>query len=128
MADHLNVVPIRPNDESRVVVLVVLRAKTWRTVVFCSRVKRGFVEVFYLSPILSLKGQMQMRGLLFDTADAQRRVAIAATKLDAERSFRNNRHAKRLKCFEKERFAHSVVAYPKYDVVKHEPPIVYLST
>ena len=45
MTDCFDVVPIWPNDESPVVVRVVLRAQAWRTVVFASSRKRRRVEL-----------------------------------------------------------------------------------
>ena len=37
VADHFDVVPIRTNDESRIIVGVVARAQTRRTIVFATR-------------------------------------------------------------------------------------------
>ena len=71
MANDFDVVPVRANDESRVVVRVVLRAQTWRTIVIAPCFESCAVEVFDLPVILGREGQVEMRRLLLDTADAQ---------------------------------------------------------
>ena len=120
MANHFDVVPVRTNDESRIVVRVVLRAQTRRTIAFTPRLKSCAVEVFDLSATLGRESQVEMRRLLLDSTDAQRRFAAWATKLDAELPLCDNSYAERFECLEEKRLAHCVVADSKYDVIKHE--------
>jgi len=84
MANYFDVVSVRTNDEGGIVVRVVLRAQTRRTIVFAPRFKSCAVEVFDLAAILGRESQVEMRRLLLDSTDAQRRFAAWATKLDAE--------------------------------------------
>jgi hypothetical protein len=84
MANHFDVVPVRTNDEGGIVVRVVLRAQTRRTIAFTPRLKSCAVEVFDLSAILGRESLVETRRLLLDSTDAQRRFAAWATKLDAE--------------------------------------------
>jgi hypothetical protein len=119
MANHFDVVPVRTDDESSIVVRVVLRAQTRRTVVFAPSLKSRAMEVFDLLAILGYERQVEMCCLLFDPADAQRRLAAWAAELDAERTLRDNSYTERLECFEEERLALCVVADPEYDVIKH---------
>jgi len=71
VAHHFDVVPVRTNDESCVVVRVVLRAQAWRTIVIAPRLESCAVEVLDLPVILGREGQVEMRRLLLDSADAQ---------------------------------------------------------
>ena len=48
VADHFDVVPVRTNDESRIVVGVVARAQTRRTIVFATRFQSRAIEIFQL--------------------------------------------------------------------------------
>jgi hypothetical protein len=83
MANRFDVVPIWTNDESCVVVRVVLRTQTRRAIVFAARLKSRTVEIFNLPTILGREGQVEMRRLFLDSADAQRGLAVRAAKLDA---------------------------------------------
>lgn len=65
MANHFDIVSVRANHESRIVVSVVLRAQTRRTVVFATRAQRGPIESVDLLAILGRKRQVKMRRLLF---------------------------------------------------------------
>jgi len=71
MANNFEVVPVRTNDESCIIVRVVLRAQTRRTIVFAPRLKSRAVEIFDLPAILGREGQVEMRRFLLDSADAQ---------------------------------------------------------
>jgi len=120
MANHFDVVPVRTNDESSVVVRVVLQAQTRRTIVFATRRQSRAVEIFDLPAVLGREGQVEMRRLLLDSADAQRRLAFWATKLGTERPLRDNSYAERFECLEEERLARFIVADSEYNVIKHE--------
>lgn len=52
MANHFEVVPVRANDESGIVVRVVARARTQRTMVLGARLQGRLVESVYLLAIL----------------------------------------------------------------------------
>src|SRR5215831_3977081 len=71
VADHFDVVPVRTNDESCVVVRVVVRAQTRRTVVFATRLQRRAIESFDLLAILGRERQVKMRRLLLGFVQAQ---------------------------------------------------------
>jgi hypothetical protein len=71
MANHFDVVPVRTNDEGGIVVRVVLRAQTGRTIAFAPRLKSRAVEIVDLPAILGREGQVEMRRFLLDSADAQ---------------------------------------------------------
>ena len=71
VADHFDVVPVWTNDESRIVVRVVLRAQTRCTIVSAARRQGCAMEGFDLLPVLGCECQMQMRRLLFGLAQAQ---------------------------------------------------------
>jgi hypothetical protein len=71
MANHFDVVPVRTDDERGIVVRVVLRAQTRRTIVFAPRLKSRAVEILDLPAILGREGQVKMRRFLLDAADAQ---------------------------------------------------------
>jgi hypothetical protein len=78
VANHFDVVPVRTNDESRIVIRVVLRAQTRGTIVFATRFHSCAIESFDLQSILGRERQVKMRGLLFGLPDAQRRLAVCA--------------------------------------------------
>ena len=48
VANHFGVVPVRTNDESCIVVRVVVRAQTGRTIVFATRFQSRAIESFDL--------------------------------------------------------------------------------
>jgi hypothetical protein len=53
VANHFDVVPVRTNDNSRIVVRVVVRAQTRRTIVFATRLQSRAIESFDLLAIKS---------------------------------------------------------------------------
>ena len=71
VANHFDVVPGRPNDESCVVVRAVLRAQTRRTIVFATRLQSRAIESFDLLAILGRERQVKMRRLLLGLVQAQ---------------------------------------------------------
>src|ERR1700674_3174284 len=71
VAHHFNVVPVRINDESCVVVRVVVRAQTRRTIVFATRLQSRAIERFDLLAILGRERQVKMRRLLLGLVQAQ---------------------------------------------------------
>jgi hypothetical protein len=113
--------PVRTNDESRIVVRVVVRAQTRRPIVFATRFQCCAIESLDLLSVLGDERQVKMRWLLLGSIQAQRNLACWLAELDAvRRLLRDNRYAERLKCLEEEGFAGSVVADSELDVVKHE--------
>ena len=52
VANHFDVVPVRTNDESCIVVGVVVRTQPWRTIVFATRLESRAIEDFDLPAIL----------------------------------------------------------------------------
>ncbi len=122
MANHFDVVPVRTNDERRIIVRVVLGTETRRTIVFATRLERGSMELFHLAAVLGGERQVEMRCLLLDSTEAQRRLAVWAANLNAERSLGDNGYAERLECPEEERLARRIVADSEYDVVEHDSP------
>jgi hypothetical protein len=71
VANHFDVVPVRTNDESCIVVYVVVRAQTRRTIVFATRLYSRTIKSFDLLAIFGCECQMKMRRLLLGLADAQ---------------------------------------------------------
>ena len=71
VANHFDVVPVRTDDESCVVVRVVLRAQTRRTIVFATRLQSRVIESFDLLAMLVRERQVKMRRLLLGLVQAQ---------------------------------------------------------
>ena len=71
VANHFDVVPVRTNDESRIVVRVIFRAQTRRTIVFATRLHSRTIESFDLLAILGRERQMKRRRLLLGLVEAQ---------------------------------------------------------
>ena len=71
VANHFDVVPVRTNDESCIVVRVVVRAQTRRTIVFATRLQSRAIESFDLLAILGRERQVKMRRLLLGLEHAQ---------------------------------------------------------
>ena len=71
VANHFDVVPIRTNAKSRIVVRVVVRAQTRRTIVFATRLQSRAIESFDLLAMLGRERQVKMRGLLLGLVQAQ---------------------------------------------------------
>src|SRR5712664_1502007 len=71
VANHFDVVPVRTNDESCIVVRVVVRAQTRRTIVFATRLQSRAIEGFDLLAILGRERQVKMRRLLLGLVQAQ---------------------------------------------------------
>src|SRR5262245_58205006 len=68
VANHFDVVPVRTNDESCIVVRVVVRAETRRTIVFATRLQGRAIESFDLLAILGRERQVKTRRLLLGLA------------------------------------------------------------
>src|SRR5439155_11626978 len=122
VANHFDVVPVRTNDESCIVISVIVRAQTRRTIVFATRLQSRAIESFDLLAILGRERQEEMRRLLLGLAKAQRSLALWTKQLDTvgRRSLRDNSNAERFECLEEERSARCIVADSEFDVVKHE--------
>src|SRR5437667_6100023 len=71
VANHFDVVPVRTNDESCIVVRVVVRAQTRRTIVFTTRLQSRAIESFDLLAILGRERQVKMRRLLLGLVQTQ---------------------------------------------------------
>ena len=71
MANHFDVVPVRTDDESRIVIRVVVRAQTRRTIVFATRLQSQAIESGDLLAILGRERQVKMRWVLVGLEQAQ---------------------------------------------------------
>jgi hypothetical protein len=71
LANRFDVVPVRANDESCVVVRVVVRAQTRRTIVFAARLQSRTIEGFDLLAILGRERQVKMRRPFLGLVQAQ---------------------------------------------------------
>ena len=71
MANRFDVVPVRTNDESRIVVRVVARAQTRRAIVLAARLQRRAIESVDLLATLGRERQVKMRRLLLGLVQAQ---------------------------------------------------------
>src|SRR5258706_518612 len=120
VANHFDVVPVRTNDESCIVVRVVVWAQTRRTIVFATRLQSRAIESFDLLAIRGPESNMKMRRLLLGLVQAQRNLTLCA-ELDTvrRRPLRDNSDAERFECLEEEDFARSIVADSEFDVIKH---------
>ena len=81
VANHFDVVPVRTNDESCIVVRVVVRAQIRRTIVFATRLQSRAIESFDLLAILGRERQVKMRRLLLGLVPARSSLTLWA-KLD----------------------------------------------
>lgn len=95
MANRFNVVPIRTGYEGCVVVRVVLRTQSGRTIVHASRLESSAVEALDLLATLGRKGQMEMCRLLLYPTNAQGRLAVSTRKLNAKWPLRGDSHTER---------------------------------
>lgn len=121
MAHCLDVVAVRPNDESGVVVRMVVRAEAGSSVIFTARCQCREIEGVDLRASGGGECQVKMRRICLGfSANAQGRDLVWSAKLDAERALRSNGYTKRLERLYKEGLARSIVAYSQYDVIKHE--------
>src|SRR5215470_10046383 len=82
VANHFDVVPVRTNDESRIVVRVVVRAQTRCTIVFATRVQSGAIESFDLLAIVGRERQVKRRRLLLGLVQAQGGFTLVSDQLD----------------------------------------------
>jgi hypothetical protein len=71
VTNHFDVVPVRTNDESGIVVGVVVRTQTGRTIVFATRLQSRAIESVDLLSILSRERQVKMRRPLLGLVQAQ---------------------------------------------------------
>lgn len=125
MANSLNVVPVRTNDESCIVVRMVDGTKTRCAVVLSARHKRRAIEGLDLLAIARAECEVKMRRCFFGfEANAQGRLTVWAAKFDAERPLGDNGYAERFERLDEERFTRRIVADSEYDVVKHGFPEV----
>jgi hypothetical protein len=59
MTDSLNVVTVRPDDEGRIVIGVIVGPNPRRPVVFASSSERLTIELVYLTSIICRKGDVK---------------------------------------------------------------------
>ena len=71
VANRFDVVPVRTNDESCIVVDVVVRAQTRRTIVIATRLQSRAIESVDLLAILGRERQVKMRWLLLGLVQAK---------------------------------------------------------
>ena len=71
VANRFDVVPVRTNDESCIVVRVVFRAQTRRTIVFATCFHSRAIECVDLLAILGRERQVKMRRLRLGLVQAQ---------------------------------------------------------
>ena len=118
VANRLNVVPVRTNDESCIVGRVVLQTQARRTIVLTACRQSRAMESLNLLLILGPECQMKIGRLFLNLKQALGRHAICA-KLDTQGPLLDNGYTERFKRLEKERFAGGIVAHSDDNVVKH---------
>src|SRR6185437_617503 len=118
VANHFDVVPVRPDDERGVILSAIVRAQTWRAIVRGARRQSRAMESFDLLATCGHERQVKMRRLLRGLEEAQRGLSVRA-ELDSERSFRYHLHADRFERLQEERLARCIVADSEYNVVEH---------
>ena len=121
MANHFDVVPVWAYDECGIVVRLVVRAQTRRTIVFAASGQRRAIKRVDLLAILSDEGDVKM-GWLFDGLKQTQRSRSLGVQFDTvrRRPFRTRSQAKRFERFQKKRFARCVVADTEFDVIEHD--------
>src|SRR5579863_4227400 len=85
VANRFNVMPVRTDDESCIVVRVVARTQTRRTIVVGTRLQSRAIESLDLLAILGHERQVKMRRLLFGLIQTQRNLPLWLAKLDTVR-------------------------------------------
>ena len=90
MEDGFDVVSVRADDKRCVVAPAVLRTHSGCTIVLAPGFQRGAIEVLDLLSGLSREGQVEMRGVLLDTANAKGGWVVRTAELDTERAFRDD--------------------------------------
>src|SRR5690242_15756529 len=113
--------PVRPNDESRIVTRVVLRAQARRAVVLAPRREGLAIEGIDLPAILGRERDVKRRRLHLGLVQAQRDVTLPGADLDAvrRRPLAGNHYAERLERLQEESLARRIVAHSELDVVEH---------
>ena len=71
VANRFDVVPVRPNNESRIVICVVMLAQTRRTVVFATHLQCRAIATVDLLVTLGRECQLEMRRLVLGLACAE---------------------------------------------------------
>ena len=71
VANHFDVVPVRTNDKTCIVVRMVVRAQTRRTIVPATRLQSRTIKGFDLLAILGRERQVKVRRLLLGLVQAQ---------------------------------------------------------
>src|SRR6516162_9916129 len=71
VANHFDVVPIRSDDESCVVICVVVRTQARLAIVPATRLEGRAMEGFDLLPVLGRESKVKMRRLLLGLEDDQ---------------------------------------------------------
>ncbi len=107
MANHFDVVPVRINDEGRIVVRMVARAQTRRAIVFAARRQSRPMESLDLPAIPGGERQMKVRRLLLGLVEAQGSLALWAElgTLRRCRPLCDDSDTERFECLEVERLA-----------------------
>ena len=121
MAHYFDVVSVRTNDESCIVVRVVIRAQFRRAIVFASGLHSRAIESVDLVTIFGPERQVKTGGFLLRLVQDQRSF-ILQTKLYTitRRSLLKHSYTERFECLEKERFAYGKVGDSEFNMVKHK--------
>ena len=77
MADSLNIMAIRPDDEGRIVIGVVVRPYARRPIIFSSRSESGMIERVDLPSILSCECDVKRHRLIICGAEPKRGLLSA---------------------------------------------------
>src|SRR5262245_7983225 len=85
LTHHFDVVAVRTNDEGRIVVRVIVRAKTRRTIVFPTRFQSRAIESLDLRAILGRERQVKRRRLHVGLVQTQGSLTTLRAKLDTVR-------------------------------------------
>src|ERR1044071_3556896 len=104
VANHFDVVPVRTDDESCIVVRVVVWAQTRRAMVLATRLQSRAMESFDLLALVGLERQVTMRRLLLGLEQAQGVLALRWHELHTVRRvpLRDNSYAERFERPEEE--------------------------
>ena len=118
MTDSLNVVTVRPNDEGRVVIGVIVRPNPWRAVVFASGSESLTIDLVYLTAIVCRESDVQWQRLTFCGAEPKGRL-LRPPKSGGVRKFHHNSNPLWRKRLKEEGLACFEIAHTNTNVIKH---------
>ena len=122
MTDSLNVVAVRPDDECRIVIGVVMRANPRRTIVLTSGSQSLFIELVDLASTVCNEGKVEGQRVALCRAQPKRGL-LRPPKPRGVRKFHHDTNAQRRKRAQEERLACFQVTHSDTDMIKYDSPL-----